>query len=77
MASFANQFLGNQNIYAKIIYTSNEMVGNITVSPTGIMVIPFATTGTTASTGAFFYNTSDSKLYMYNGAAWIRTSQLS
>ena len=38
--------------------------------------VPVGNTGP-ARTGSFFFNTSDNKLYIYNGVAWIRGSAYS
>ena len=77
-ASLCSQLLGSQNISARNFYTVNETVGTSFITATGCeFVIPTSNTGTIAMTGAMFYNTNDSKLYIYNGTNSIRTSALS
>lgn len=90
--SFDSASFGSQNISTKNLFSGNEVIGTCFLSATGTQfVIPVFTTGTSVSsvgaigytasvngyTGAMYFNSGDSKIYVSNGSAWIRTSALS
>jgi hypothetical protein len=73
--------ISGEEVFCKSINAGNVLVGASYTptfySATGTLVIPYSALTGASYTGSMFYNTADSKLHMYNGSAWVRTSAFS
>jgi hypothetical protein len=72
MNSGLSSFVGGiSNLSSVNLSANNQFVGNLSVSPTGSLIIPFASTGTVAMTGSIYFDTTRNKLMIFQATGWV------